>query len=138
MAKLDGKPLWIVMGIEGVEDPEEIIAKVEYGDHLINLIRGTNRPWDENWSYYDNEREARADAEKRVVKLSKKARTVVSRYLSDQMRQEIESWWDLHDERNQDKLIRELHLPGDDYTQWTPDQWEKLVKHYNESAEMVR
>jgi hypothetical protein len=84
MAKLDGKPLWIVMGIEGVDDPEELIAKVEYGDHLINLIRGTSRPWDEDWSYFDNEREAKADAEKRVKKMTKRASNIVARYLTSE------------------------------------------------------
>ena len=71
MAKLNGKPLWIARNWEPNMEPGENVWNSPYGDQLITQIKGTSRPWDEDWAFYQSEREARADATKRMDKVQK-------------------------------------------------------------------
>jgi hypothetical protein len=74
MAKLNGKTLWVARDYNPGMEPGENLFKVTVGDSLITQIKGTARPWDEHWAFYDSQREAEADANKRREKGQKSKR----------------------------------------------------------------
>jgi len=74
MSKLNKKKVWFVRDPGPSSEMVDIFWETTF-EKCINHIIGTggNRWMKENTTWYDNEREAKADAEKRMAKKAKKA-----------------------------------------------------------------
>jgi hypothetical protein len=72
MAKLNGKPVWIVMNPLPGYQLKDLTIRATYGAALITFGQNFPRKLQTTLAFYDDEKEAKAEAKKRWDKVKSK------------------------------------------------------------------